>query len=188
MDADDHEDDEREDRDRRDDDPEDGDLLQDDGDDRPLARDDVERLLAGVPESDDVAPLVDALRDAEAVPARRQVFRGPRRSHRARDERLAVVHPQELREDGKVDVTVGLAVYGLLENRDRHGAVLGGSLSWRVREVRPRDADRDAPVEGEGCENDEEEARGGAEQRASHGEILPPSVPLPARTGKTRVP
>ena len=67
VDADDHEDDERDEREHGDDDPEDGHLLQDDGDDRPLARGDVERLVARVVERDDVALRVDALRDAQAV-------------------------------------------------------------------------------------------------------------------------
>ena len=114
---------------------------------------------------------------------RREIGKAPGGGHRATHGLLARAgHPRELGEDGKGGHAPGVPLAGRLENGNGESA-----RPWRggVSSVGPyvercaRDADRDAAVEGERREDDEEEARGGAQKRASHAGVLSRSMPHP---------
>ncbi len=188
----DREDDEGDDRHGREDDPEDRHLLQDDAQRRLLAGLHLERLVARVLEGLDVSLGRETPGHPEAVFPWREIGKAPGGGHRATHGLLARAgHPRELGEDGKGGHAPGVPLAGLLENGDGESA-----RPWRggVSSVGPyvercaRDADRDAAIEGERREDDEEEARGGAQKRASHAGVLSRSMPLCVSSGGSTLP
>src|ERR1035437_738031 len=188
----DREDDEGDERHGRKDGPEDRHLLQDDAQRRLLAGPHLERLVARVLEGLDVSLGRQTPGHPEAVSSRREIGKAPGGGHRATHGLLARAgHSRELGEDGKGDHAPGVPLAGLLEDgygesaRWRRGGV---SSIGRNVERRTRDADRDAAVEGERREDHEDEARGGAEQRASHAGVLSRSMPPWCPPGETRFP